>query len=457
MDINEDIKKIMNDDWKQKICDELKEKIKDKTNEEILEIYNLCISLRQKQMSKSGNLFEKYIENILIKNNINYKKQVNIDKNGIIIRGTKSDHRIDFVIGDIENEKNIRNLIVLSTKKTCRERWRQDDWTLKIKPKKYLLLTLSDDYPDSFKFNENKDRKIITSIESKNDDRKYKLNYNDLINEIKIIKYIDLFCGIGSFHYSFNKLGFKCVMACDILKPAIKTYEKNYGIKPLGDIVNINPEDIEQYDILCAGFPCQPFSNIGQHKGMDDERGTLFFEIMKFVKYHKPKIIILENVGGLLKHDNGKTFNKIKNEIEKEDYNVEYKILKCDDYGIPQMRKRLFIVGSLKELQLKNMLDFQNIKTKTLSNFLNKNFIKKIAYTIRCGGRLSPLDNKHNWDGYIVDGKEYRLTIDDCLKLQGFNDFELSGTTNEKYKMVGNTIPTNFTKIIGEKIKSILI
>lgn len=272
------------------------------------------------------------------------------------------------------------------------------------------------------------------------------------------IKFIDLFCGIGSFHHSFKQLGWNCVMSCDIDRAVKETYKTNYSQMPLGDITEINPQDVAPYDILCAGFPCQPFSQCGQHKGFEDERGTLFFNIMKFVKHHMPKIIILENVQGLLTHDNGKTFRTIQSQIEGENYVVRHKLLKCSDYGIPQMRKRLFIIGVRGDLELKdkidNIMDFTEYeKQMTLSAFLGKNFEKDVAYTIRCGGKGSPITDKHNWDGYFVDGKEYRLTIEDCLKLQGFGDkFELKGTMKEQWKQLGNTIPTVFTEIIGKNI-----
>ena len=164
----------------------------------------------------------------------------------------------------------------------------------------------------------------------------------------RMLKYIDLFCGIGSFHYSFFKLGFECVMACDIFAPARVTYEKNHKLKPLGDICDIDPSTIKPYDILCAGFPCQPFSQAGFRKGFKDEkdnRGTMFYQVMKFVKINRPRFVILENVQGLLKHDNGKSFKKIEDELNAEGYKMAYKVLKCSDYGIPQMRKRLIMVG----------------------------------------------------------------------------------------------------------------
>lgn len=228
---------------------------------------------------------------------------------------------------------------------------------------------------------------------------------------------------------------------------------------PLGDITLIDPSTIPSFDILCAGFPCQPFSQCGQHKGFNDKRGTLFFNIMKFVEYHKPSFIVLENVQGLLNHDGGKTFSKIKSEIEMAGYVINHKIVKCSDYGIPQMRKRLIIVGVRTDQSvfssIQHLLDFSEYqKETTLSEFLGKRFDKKTAYTIRCGGRNSPIDDKHNWDGYYVDGKEYRLSIADCLRLQGFpSDFNLCGTNKDKWMQVGNTIPTIFTEMIGRNIQ----
>ena len=271
-------------------------------------------------------------------------------------------------------------------------------------------------------------------------------------------KFIDLFAGIGGIRIPFDRLGAKCVFTSEWDKYSQLTYEANFGDKPYGDITKIEPKDITPFDILCAGFPCQPFSQCGQHKGFDDERGTLFFNIMKFVKFHKPKIIVLENVQGLLAHDSGNTFQTIKYQIESENYIVGHRILKCSDYGIPQMRKRLFIVGIRNDLEFKNNLnDILNFKEYekqvSLSTYLEKNFEKELAYTIRCGGKKSPIDDKHNWDGYIVDGQEYRLTINDCLKLQGFDSsFKLKGNVREQWKQLGNTIPTIFTQIIGNNI-----
>ena len=259
------------------------------------------------------------------------------------------------------------------------------------------------------------------------------------------VTFIDLFCGIGSFHYSFKPLGWKCIMSCDIDKAVRETYKTNYGMVPLGDITEIEPNQVAGYDILCAGFPCQPFSQCGQHKGFEDKRGTLFFHIMKFVHFHKPKVIVLENVQGLLTHDKGKTFERIKTDITSAGYTLAYKVIKCSDYGLPQMRKRLIMVG-VRDGTVDKLLDFEEYKQeRTLSELLGKPFEKKVAYTIRCGGRNSPINDKHNWDGYFVNGEEYRLTKEDCLKIQGFEDFTLVGTQSEQWKQLGNTIPTRFT------------
>ena len=197
-------------------------------------------------------------------------------------------------------------------------------------------------------------------------------------------------------------------------------------------------------------------------KGFDDERGTLFFQIMKFVTTHNPDVVVLENVSALLTHDNGATYIRMKTTLENEGYSLVEKILKCSDYGIPQMRKRLFIVGIKtnlvieKNIDMSKFLDIPTVPTPTLATYLGKPFEKDTAFTIRCGGRKSRIDDKHNWDGYIVDGREYRLSIEDCLKLQGFEDFELCGSITQQYKLLGNSIPTNFTYLIGKKIKETL-
>jgi len=162
----------------------------------------------------------------------------------------------------------------------------------------------------------------------------------------------------------------------------------------------------------------------------------------------------LENVPALLKHDGGRTYEKIRKQLEESGYKVSHKILKCTDFGIPQMRKRVFILATKGDS--KTFFDLQKFESNVnLSEFMGKAFVKDTAYTIRSGGRSTPIDTRHNWDGYVVDGELYRLTIEDCLKLQGFRDYELVGTKTQCWKMIGNTIPTNFTDIIGRQLLSL--
>jgi len=271
----------------------------------------------------------------------------------------------------------------------------------------------------------------------------------------KPIRFIDLFAGIGSFHYSFIRHGLQCVAASDICPPAKATYQHNFGLQPLGDIKDIDPSKLPQYDILCAGFPCQAFSQAGHHKGFDDDRGTMFFQVMRLVAVNNPRVIVLENVPALLTHDNGNTFTVIKEQLTKEGYQVIHKVLKCCDYGIPQMRKRVFIIcyKNITTRNINHFFDLSKYKKKvTLSDYLGLPFDKETAYTIRCGGKNSPINDRHNWDGYMVGGKEYRLTIEDGLRLQGFENYTLLGTKIEKWKLLGNTIPTVFTDIICQQL-----
>lgn len=265
--------------------------------------------------------------------------------------------------------------------------------------------------------------------------------------------FIDLCCGIGSFHYSLAKQGLTCVMACDINSSARETYEKNYEIKPLGDLYEIDPTTIPSFDVLCAGFPCQPFSNAGLHLGFQDQRGVLFFQIMKIVEHHRPNYLLFENVPALITHNNGHTFQTIVSLMEQMGYSVAHKKVTCSDYGIPQMRKRVLLVG-VRHGDPTELLNFDRFKKSTsMTEYLGKSFVKPTAYTIRCGGRRSPINDKHNWDGYIVDGKEYRLTIEDGLRLQGFpSDFILHGTESEKWHQLGNTIPTVFTEMLASNL-----
>lgn len=267
------------------------------------------------------------------------------------------------------------------------------------------------------------------------------------------MKFVDICCGIGSFHRALAQKGWTCVLACDSDAAVRQTYQANYGMEPLGDIYDIDFKSVPSFDILCAGFPCQPFSNAGHHKGFDDERGTIFFQIMKWVKHHSPKYILFENVPALVSHDSGNTFRIICDTLRQHGYSIAHKVIKCSDYGIPQMRKRVVLVG-VRVGNPESLLEFERFKkTVKLCDYLGKPFEKEVAYTIRCGGRGSALGNKHNWDRYLVNGKEYQLTIQDALRLQGFpHDFELRGSIQKQWHQLGNTIPTIFTEMLAENL-----
>ena len=168
----------------------------------------------------------------------------------------------------------------------------------------------------------------------------------------KKFDFIDLFAGLGGFHLAMKSLGGNCVFASELKEDLRKLYKINFpGCKIEGDITEIEPEDIPPHDVLCAGFPCQPFSQAGKRKGFKDKgRGNLFYSICKIVECRRPRYIFLENVANLKGHDNGKTWKTIKRELENLNYCVaEPQILSPHQFGIPQHRKRIYIVCENRE------------------------------------------------------------------------------------------------------------
>jgi DNA (cytosine-5)-methyltransferase 1 len=163
-----------------------------------------------------------------------------------------------------------------------------------------------------------------------------------------VIRYIDLFCGLGAFHTAFNTSPkFKCVLACDIDEGARKIYEANYGLKPEGDIRKLDLARMPDFEVLCAGFPCQPFSIAGNGEGFKDTtKGNLFYDILKIVDAKRPPMCILENVKNLKTHDGGRTYKTIVTELETRGYKVSSRVINSADYGSPQARQRIFIVAS---------------------------------------------------------------------------------------------------------------
>ena len=164
------------------------------------------------------------------------------------------------------------------------------------------------------------------------------------------LTFIDLFAGIGGIRLPFDELGYMNVFSSEFNEAACDTYEANFGHRPSGDITKIKSKDIPSHDLLLAGFPCQAFSIMGLKKGFEDTRGTLFFEVERILQYHKPKVILLENVKQLVTHDKGRTFDVIINRLTSLGYHLKWKVLNALDFGLPQKRERIIIVGFLDEL-----------------------------------------------------------------------------------------------------------
>lgn len=196
------------------------------------------------------------------------------------------------------------------------------------------------------------------------------------------MKFIDLFAGLGGFHIALSNLGHKCVFASELDNELQEIYFKNFGIKPHGDIRKIDINSIPKHDILCAGFPCQPFSKAGFQKGFEcPDYGDLFSYVLNVIKTRKPKIVFLENVPNLIKHNNGKTWDTILNNLESEGYQVNYKILSPHFYGIPQIRERVYILCTKYKLE---SFEWPNIKLNSnlsIKSILDKNpkVIKPLA------------------------------------------------------------------------------
>lgn len=229
--------------------------------------------------------------------------------------------------------------------------------------------------------NKNDNINNLKSMDNSNKNNSNKVNKKELIIVDKL-KFIDLCCGIGGFHYALKNLGHECVMASDINEDCRINYEINHKIKPLGDLTKINIETIPNFDILCAGFPCQSFSKAGYQKGFEDKRGNIFFDICKIIEYHKPKYLILENVRNLASHDNGNTWKVIKENIDRLNY-YTYDIpiiLNTLYFGVPQSRERVVIMCKRKDLgELPKLpsISKDNIKTTTLKDIIDEGANKK--------------------------------------------------------------------------------
>ncbi len=338
----------------------------------------------------------------------------------------------------------------------------------------------------------------------------------------KDIKFIDLFAGIGGFHIALHNLGAKCVFVSEFNQPARETYEANFAkIEPdiftkenrdklfAGDITKVEAKAIPDFDILCAGFPCQPFSISGHQKGFNDTRGTLFFDVMRIIKEKKPNIVLLENVKHLKYHDNGKTLKVILENLKKIGYKVDWQVFNAKDFGLAQNRERIIIVAS-KEKQI-NLNTVIKLQSKNIKSILEKNnndfeYLKKSEYTILpeslwkrqvsglifCGYRNKSIRTKgvrpntehlsrvhkqpnriYSIDGthptipsqessgrfWIYDGNKVRkLTIRECYRLQGFPDnFVLNKKLSSSYNQIGNSVAIPMIEAVFTQIKEQLL
>lgn len=322
-------------------------------------------------------------------------------------------------------------------------------------------------------------------------------------------KSIDLFAGIGGvrlgFEYAFKK-NIETIFISEIDKKAQETYKANFNDKLNinGDITKIDEKEIPKHDILLAGFPCQAFSLAGFKKGFEDARGTLFFDVVRIAKYHKPKVIFCENVKNLVNHDNGKTFKKITEILENMGYKVYSEIINSKNFGVPQNRERVYIVAFRKNIDSSNfifprkkddskkIIDILEKKEVSPKYYLSDVYLEclrkhkqrhklkgngfgyeirdknEIARTLVCGGigrernlivdeKLTNFKPVTNIKGKINREFIRKLTPREWARLQGFpDDFKLIVADTHLYKQLGNTVTVTVIEAIAENIKKIL-
>lgn len=303
-------------------------------------------------------------------------------------------------------------------------------------------------------------------------------------------RFIDLFAGIGGIRIPFQELGGKCVFSSEWDKFSQKTYHANFGETPAGDITKINASEIPDFDILLGGFPCQPFSQAGLHKGFEDTRGTLFFEIERILNEKRPKAFLLENVKQLKGHDNGRTFRVIMQHLEALNYHAEAKVLKAADFGVPQIRERIYIVGfDRNHFAIPDNYHFPfpestGIKTR-VGDILDKNVDEKYTISDKLweGHQRRKKENKLKGKGfgyslfseespytstisarYYKDGSEIlidqgdknprKLTPRECARLQGFpEDFIIPVSDAQAYKQFGNSVAVPVVRAVAGQIR----
>ena len=284
-------------------------------------------------------------------------------------------------------------------------------------------------------------------------------------------KFVDLFAGIGGFHVALHNLGATCVASCEIDKYARQTYEHNFKtISPdlfssdqfYDDIQQIIPSELPDYDILCAGFPCQPFSQAGYKKGFQedkDNRGNMFFEVLRLLSENKPRAFFLENVRHLIKHDEGRTFETIEKCIKNLGYSFNHKVVKASDFNLPQHRPRVFMVGFREDVKDRDTFKFPEPIENTyfMTDVFGEPCNKSIGYTLRVGGKSSGINDRRNWDMYTVNGRIRKLTHVEGLKMNGFpEDFTFPVSETQAMKQLGNSVAVNAVQAVAAEILKVL-
>ena len=297
---------------------------------------------------------------------------------------------------------------------------------------------------------------------------------------MKHFTFIDLFAGIGGIRIPFEKLGGTCVFSSEWDKYARQTYAHNFGETPTGDITQINETDIRAHDILLAGFPCQPFSIIGDKHGFEDTRGTLFFDIVRILKQKQPSAFLLENVKQLLTHDKGQTFAVILEQLSRLGYTVYHKVLNALDFGLPQKRERIFIIGFREAIAFEfpkpigaykplseilepdediesNLFASERIQKSRREKCKGTPFFPSIWHENK-GGNISVLPfscalrANASYNYLLVNGVR-RLSKRELLRLQGFpEDFKIVGNMMQIRKQTGNSVAIPVIHAIAEKM-----
>lgn len=300
------------------------------------------------------------------------------------------------------------------------------------------------------------------------------------------IKFIDLFAGIGGIRKGFEDKNTECVFSSEWDKYAAQTYEANYGEKPHGDITKINEKDIPDHDILLAGFPCQPFSNIGKRQGFAHEtQGTLFFDVLRILKEKRPQAFLLENVKGLVNHDKGNTFKVIQKSLSEElGYTIYHKVLDAQDFGLPQRRERIIIVGfrpdldvtdfqfpkgSNKRVPVKDILE-SNPKGYSISEHLQQTYLFKKEdgkpqiinknSTIQVNTLVASYHKIQRLTGTFIQDGDTGLRLYSQLeakRLMGFpDDFIVPVSRTQMYRQFGNSVAVPVIKAVADEVKKYL-